>query len=98
MRVDGAINVSLNYGYGFTGVNAAGIISAGYHKAQVLLTINAVDRDGSIIWRETVNIPSDKKLPAIGESVNFAKLRPLLMQATRKAARELMKKLDKNMA
>ena len=72
-----------------TGVNAAGIVSAGYHKAQVLLTIYAVDRDGSIVWRETVNITSDKKLPAVGESVNFAKLRPLLMQATKKAAREI---------
>ncbi len=98
LRVDGAINVSLNYGYGFSGVNIAGAVSAGYHKAQVLLTINAVDRDGNIVWRETVNITSDKKLPAIGESVNFTKLRPLLMQATRKAAKELVKRLDKNMA
>jgi hypothetical protein len=98
LRLDGAINVSLNYGYGFTGVNIAGIISGGYHKAEVLLTIYAVDRDGRIVWRETVRIISDKKLPAIGESVDFVKLNPLLMQATRKAAREIVKRLDKNMA
>lgn len=94
LGVDGVIIVQVNYGYGFGGVNVAGLVSAGKHNAIVAATVTAFNRHGELVWQETVQQKSAHGIPTIGESVNFRKLRPLLVETAEQAMLRLVSDLE----
>lgn len=93
LNADGAVFISATYGYTFSGVGAAGLIAAGKHRANVMISVYAVDEKGEVVWADTVNEDSDDGIGTIGESVNFKKLNPLLVKTTEKAAKKLIANL-----
>lgn len=98
LNVDAVIVVSVNYMAGFTGAQVGGVISGGVHKGNVLVTVYAVDRNGGVVWKDGGDATSDNSIGGIGESVNFTRLHPLLIEATRNATRKLMEKMEDKVA
>ncbi len=95
LGVDGVIVTRIDYGYGFGGVNVAGLVSAGKHKAIVDVTVIAYNREGEIVWRANAREKSDEGIPSIGEAVNFRKLRPLLASTAEQAILKLLGNLER---
>ncbi|HXH71660.1 MAG TPA: hypothetical protein VNI58_02475 [Mariprofundaceae bacterium] len=94
LNVDGVITVSVYMGYGFSGLNLGGLVSAGAHSAKVGYLIAAVDRDGNTLWSDNIEVVSDKSVPALGDAVNFPKLEPLLVATAKKGVHDVLHKLD----
>lgn len=98
MNVDAVVIVHVTYSAAFTGVGAAGLVAAGKHSGKVTMSLSAVDRRGKIVWRDVVETSSDDSIGTLGESANFVKLHPLLVDATRAASRKLLDKLNTKVA
>lgn len=94
LNVDGVISVTVSLGYGFSGLNLAGLVSAGAHSAKVMYTVEVVDADGNALWADNYEIESDESVAALGEAVNFPKLRPYLVATAKKGIKETLAKLD----
>lgn len=93
LNVDGVICIMVHYGYVFNGVNFAGLIGGGVHKAVVHLTVVAYDKNGTVVWNDHVVGTSDDSIGTVSEAVNFKKLHPLLLNASGNAVKELLKNL-----
>lgn len=98
LNVDAVMVVNVNYSAGFTGAQAMGVIAGGVHHGKAMVTVYAVNRDGKVIWKDGGDASSDNSIGGVGESVNFTRLHPLLVEATRKATRALMEKVDSKVA
>ena len=98
MNVDAVIILHVSYSAGFTGVGAAGLIAAGTHSGKVTITLSAFGRHGKAVWSDAVESSSDGSIGTFGESANFTKLHPLLIDATRGASRKLLEKLNTKIA
>jgi len=94
LNVDGVITVSMYLGYGFSGLNLAGLVSAGSHSAKVGYVVAVIDRDGNTLWSDNIEVVSDESVPALGEAVNFPKLQPLLVATAKKGVHDVLHKLD----
>ncbi len=98
MNVDAVIVVHVTYSAAFTGVGAAGLVAAGKHSGKVTMSLSAVDRRGKVVWKDAVETASDDSIGTFGESANFAKLHPLLVDAARAASRKLLDNLNTKVA
>ncbi len=98
LNVDAVMVVTVHYAAGFTGGQVGGLIAAGTHSGKVMLTVYAVDRNGKVVWKDGGDASSDNSIGGVGESVNFTRLHPLLIEATRKATKTLMEKMDSKVA
>lgn len=98
MNVDAVIIVHVSYSAAFSGVGAAGLVAAGTHSGKVTMSLSAIDRHGKVVWKDAVESTSDESIGSFGESANFAKLHPLLVDATRAASRKLLEKLNTKVA
>jgi hypothetical protein len=94
LNVDGVIVISASYGYTFSGIGLAGLVAGGVHHAKVTVVVSAFDRNGNVIWRDTQKGEASKGIPSIGESVNFVKLHPLLVEATADGTKKVLARLD----
>ena len=94
LKVDGVIAVRVGLGYAFSGLNLAGLVSAGAHNAKVMYSVVVVDPDGNTLWADNYEIESDESVAALGEAVNFPKLRPYLVATAKKGIKETLAKLD----
>lgn len=94
LKADSGVIISVHYGYVFSGVSALGLVSAGKIRACVVMTAGAVDGAGRTVWKDFVRETSDQGIPTVGESVDFKTLHPMLHNATEKATRALIKKLQ----
>lgn len=97
LNVDAVILVNVTYNYTSTGVNLAGIVAAGNQMADVMIGVSAVNKNGDTVWSDVVRSVSDEKVRALSDAVNFTKLHPLLVDATKSGIREIMDKLNKNL-
>ena len=93
LKVEGVVTINLTYGFAFRGVGLFGLVAAGYHHGVAIITVSATDKTGDIIWRDMVRAESDDSIGAVGESVNFKKLHPLLKDVTVKATKQLLERL-----
>ena len=98
LNVDAVMVVTVNYSAGFTGAQAMGVIAGGVHHGKAMVNVYAVNRDGKIIWKDGGDASSDNSIGGVGESVNFTRLHPLLIEATRSATKKLMEKTDSKLA
>lgn len=98
LNVDAVVVVTVNYSAGFTGAQAMGVIAGGVHHGKAMVMVYAVNRDGKIIWKDGGDASSDNSIGGIGESVNFTRLHPLLIEATRNATKKLMERTDSKLA
>ena len=96
LKVDGVILLSLDYGYTFSGVNAAGLIAAGTQHGGVRAVVSTYDRSGQLVWRDIIYKKSDASIGAFGETGNFRKLHPLLLEAVSGCAKELVAALSRD--
>jgi basic membrane lipoprotein Med (substrate-binding protein (PBP1-ABC) superfamily) len=94
LNVDGVIIISTHYGYTFSGVGVAGLVAGGVHHANATLVVSAFDRNGNVIWRDTQKGKAEKGIPSFGESVNFVKLHPLLVEATADSTKKMLERLE----
>lgn len=98
LNVDAVVVVTVSYSAGFTGAQAMGVIAGGVHHGKAMVNVYAVNRDGKIIWKDGGDASSDNSIGGVGESVNFTRLHPLLIEATRSATKKLMEKTDSKLA
>lgn len=98
LNVDAVMVVNVNYSAGFTGAQVGGIISGGVHNGKAMVTVYAVNRDGRVIWKDGGDASSENSIGGVGESVNFTRLHPLLVEATRSATKKLMEKMGSKIA
>lgn len=98
LKVDGVIVVHVTYTAAFNGVQAFGLVAGGRHRGKTSLAVAAYDRKGQPVWTDHVEHVSEESLSAVGEAVNFVKLQPLLVSSTRGAARQLVGRLDNQVA
>lgn len=94
LRVDGVIIVNLAYEVANSGLNLFGLINLGTQRGITTLTVTAVDREGAVVWRDSVRAKSDDSIGAIGESANFSKLNPLFLNATDNAITSLVQRFE----
>lgn len=94
LHVDGVIVVNLAYEVANSGLNLFGLLSLGTQRGVTTLTVTAVDREGAVVWRDSVRGRSDDSIGAIGESANFTKLNPLFLNATDNAVKSLIERFD----
>lgn len=98
LNVDAVVVVNVNYSAGFTGAQAMGVIAGGVHHGKAMVMVYAVDRNGRVIWKDGGNASSDNSIGGVGESVNFTRLHPLLIEATRNATKKLMENVNSKVA
>ncbi|TAM44187.1 MAG: hypothetical protein EPN55_11450 [Gammaproteobacteria bacterium] len=98
LNVDAVMVVTLHYSAGFTGAQVGGLVAGGTHSGKVMLTVYAVDRNGKVVWKDGADASSDNSIGGIGESVNFTRLHPLLIEATRNATKKLMENVNSKVA
>jgi len=98
LNVDAVVAVTVHYSAGFTGAQVGGVVSGGVHHGKVMLTVYAVDRNGRMIWKDGADARSDNSIGGIGESVNYTRLHPLLIEATRNATKKLMENVNSKVA
>jgi hypothetical protein len=98
LNVDAVVTITLGYSAGFTGVNALGLVAAGKHNAATTVTVGAIDRDGNGVWGDYETAHSKDGIGAVGESANFAKLRPYFADSTRTAIQTLFQRLATKVA
>ena len=94
LNVDAVMVVTVNYSAGFTGAQAMGVIAGGVHhgKAMVNGLCRQPRRQGDL--KDGGDASSDNSIGGVGESVNFTRLHPLLIEATRSATKKLMERTD----
>lgn len=93
LKVDAVMVVSVDYASGFT---AAG--SGGVQRGRAVVSVNAVNQAGIVIWKDGGAGVSDNFIRSTNEAVNHDKLRPLLIEASRNAARKLLDKVESKFA
>lgn len=93
LRVDGALVMRFEYGYGFNGVNVAGLVSAGALVARTTVIVAAYDARGRVVWMDYTTVTSDGSIPSVGEAADFDHLHPLVLEATRKGIEQLVQRL-----
>ncbi len=98
LNVDAVVAVTVHYSAGFTGAQVAGLVAGGTHSGKVMLTVYAVDRNGKVVWKDGADASSDNSIGGIGESVNYTRLHPLLIEATRGATKKLMENVNSKVA
>lgn len=98
LKVDGVIVLNVQYGYVFSGVNVAGLVSAGKQRGFVRLFVLTYDRSGALVWKDMVAKTSEASIGAIGETGNFKKLHPLILEAAASSAKELSDSLRNSIA
>lgn len=95
MGVDGIIVISISYRVGFTGANISGISGVGKEKGMATVAVYAVDKTGRTVWKHAAQSHAKKGTFSTGGAANFEKLQVGFVEASRKAAKKLIKKLDK---
>lgn len=95
MNVDGVILLSVAYRVGFRGANISGISGVGKEKGVAMVAVYAVDKNGKVVWKHATEAVGKKGLMSTGGAANFDKLQSGFVDASRKAAQKLIKKLDK---
>jgi hypothetical protein len=92
LKVDGVITVTLSYNAARSGVTVGGV--GGGHKAQTMVTVRAIDKDGKNVWVDYAMGQSDESVSTGIGAVDFPKLRPLFVESTDKAVRKLMENFN----
>lgn len=98
LNVDAVVVITVSYSAGFTGAQAMGVIAGGVHHGKAMVDVYAVDRNAKVIWKDGGDASSDNSIGGIGESVNFTRLHPLLVEATRNATKKLMERTASKLA
>lgn len=94
LHVDGVVMIHIQYGYKFSGANLMGLVSAGVQHASVFMVVTASDPEGNMVWKDVIQKESKESLGAVGESVDFVKLHPLLVDAAKESVVALMDNLE----
>ena len=93
LGVDGAISLSISYMFANSGFNL-GLIEAGKQRAVVTITANAIDRNGKVVWRDTVQQTSEDYIGIIAGSANFKELEPLFEEAVTTGMKKVMENFE----
>ncbi len=93
LNVDAVMVVSVDYASGFTAGGAGGV-----QRGRAVVHVSAVNQAGSVIWKDGGVGISDNVIRSANEAVNPDKLRPLLIEASRNAARKLLDKVESKFA
>ncbi len=97
LKTDGCITLNISYMYANSGFSL-GIVDIAKQRAFILLNIHAMDREGNIIWRDTIQQESTDHLNVAGSTANFKELEPLLIEATNSAMKAALASLEKKLA
>ena len=82
----------------FVGVNFGLTRHAGGVFADVTFGVNAYDRQGRVVWRDTVFTRSNKTVGVVQGAVSVEGVVPLLVQATDRGASAMVAKLGEKLA
>ncbi len=93
MHVDAVMVVSVDYTSGFTAAGTGGV-----QRGRAVVHVSAVNQAGVVIWKDGGVGISDNAIKSANEAVNPDKLRPLLIEASRNAARKLLDKVESKFA
>lgn len=94
LKVDGVITVMVTYNYRMKGVGLFGLLALGKQYGTTRITVSAMDRQGRVVWKDNVEKESDEGIGALGESANFTKLHPLLIQSSKNAVTHLVARFE----
>lgn len=95
MGVDGIMIIAVSYNVAFTGANISGLAGVGKEKGMATVSVYAVDKTGQVVWKHAAQGKGKKGNLSSGGAANFDKLHSGLLEASRRAAEKLIKKLDK---
>lgn len=93
LNVDAVLVVSVDYASGYI---AAG--NGGVQRGRAVVSVNAVNQAGNVVWKDGGVGISENVVRSANESVNPDRLRPLLIEASRNAARKLLYKVESKFA
>jgi hypothetical protein len=97
LHVDGVIIMHIAYGYTFKGVGFFGLVSAGTERGAVRINLFAINREGKTVWQDFYIEESTESIGAVGESADFEKIHPLIIDAAIKSATGILDNLEKNL-
>ncbi len=98
LGLDAAMHVNITYGYTQDSTNVAGLVQYGKYYATVKVDVLAVDESGRVIWKESQASVSARPVEAgtqVGDTANFRKLEPQLLQSLKTTMNNIMAGLDK---
>ena len=98
LGLDAAMHVNISYGYTQDSTNVAGLVQYGKYYATVKVDVMAVDESGKVVWKESQASVSSRPVEAstsVGDTANFTRLEPHLLQSLNTTLITIMKGLDK---